>query len=77
MPRIKNRHGLHSSLENLRTLRNRIAHHEPIFDRQLEQDYKVTMAVLGGLSPITLQWIKHHCRVPEVLAVRPGGVAPS
>ena len=30
-PRTKNRHGLHDSLDRLRNLRNRIAHHEPIF----------------------------------------------
>ncbi|WP_216644572.1 hypothetical protein [Candidatus Thiodictyon syntrophicum] len=36
-----------------RTLRNRIAHHEPIFTRHLEADYRSLVNVTGWICPTT------------------------
>ncbi len=35
----KSRASIHKPLDFLRTFRNRIAHHEPIFNRHIEADY--------------------------------------
>lgn len=57
----------HRPLDYLRTLRNRIAHHEPIFARHLEADYRSIVDVAGWISLETRDWIDHHSRVKEVL----------
>lgn len=57
-------------LYHLRAFRNRIAHHEPIFQRDLASDYKSILEVTGWISPATAAWIEHHSRVPELLALR-------
>lgn len=58
---------VHSPLNYLRTLRNRIAHHEPIFSRHLEADYQSILTVTGWICPSTRDWIAHHSRVNSVL----------
>lgn len=57
----------HRPLNYLRTLRNRIAHHEPIFTRHLSQDFQSILDVTGWICPDTAAWIKHHSRVDELL----------
>ena len=57
----------HQPLDFLRTLRNRIAHHEPIFTRHLWGDYQSILTVTGWIDPDTRDWIAHHSRVGELL----------
>jgi len=68
------RKDLHEKLDKLRTLRNRIAHHEPIFQRRLMDDYARLCEVLRSLSPELCSWSEHHSRVYDVLADGPNGV---
>ena len=70
-PRVKDRRGLHDALDRLRTLRNRIAHHEPVFQRMLEDDYRRIRNVVGFLNPPTLAWLDHHSTVPSTIGLRP------
>ena len=58
----------HSPLDYLRTLRNRIAHHEPIFARRLSEDHQRILEVTGWISPGVRTWIEGHSRVPMLLA---------
>lgn len=55
----------------LHRLRNRIAHHEPIFGRRLDLDHRDCLLVLGAICPVTARWVESQSRVPEVLAARP------
>ncbi len=64
----RNRADTHRPLDYLRTFRNRIAHHEPIFNRHLQQDYRSILEVAGWICPKTRDWIAHHSRVEELLA---------
>jgi hypothetical protein len=57
----------HRPLDYLRTLRNRIAHHEPIFTRHLQADFESILDVTGWICPKTRLWIEHHSRVAELL----------
>ena len=59
----------HSPLNDLRTLRNRIAHHEPIFARDLAGDYRRILDVAGWISPTMATWIGRHSRVSDLLAL--------
>jgi hypothetical protein len=71
-PRVKHRQGLHDALDRLRTLRNRIAHHEPIFQRNLHEDYRRIRNLVGFLSQPTLAWLDHHSTVPSRIDLAPG-----
>lgn len=57
----------HQPLDYLRTFRNRIAHHEPIFTRHLMADYQSILTVTGWICPKTRDWIAHHDRVAGIL----------
>ena len=63
------RKAAHAPLNYLRTFRNRIAHHEPIFTRHLEKDYESILEIAGWVAPHKRAWIETHSRVPEILAV--------
>jgi hypothetical protein len=69
-PRPK-RHELHGDLDRLRTLRNRIAHHEPIFQRTLTDDYDRIRRVLRSFAPTLADWMEFHSRVLDVIASGP------
>jgi hypothetical protein len=62
---------IHRALPGLRDLRNRIAHHEPIFGRNLPADYQMILDVIGWMCTDTRAWVVHHSEVPAVLADRP------
>lgn len=57
----------HRPLNELRKLRNRIAHHEPIFTRNLALQHGRLLDVTGWISPATRAWIEHHSRVPSII----------
>jgi len=64
------RRDLHRDLERLRRLRNRTAHHEPVFARDLPSDHSKVLRVLGMISPAARAWVAHDTRIPAVLAAR-------
>ncbi len=68
------RKDLHDQLDRLRTLRNRIAHHEPIFQRNLNDDFNRVVDILMRLSPDTANWVHHHSRVYGLLKTLPSDV---
>ena len=53
------------------SLRNRISHHEPIFDRDLSRDYARTMDLIRWLCIAKAEWIKPHCDVMTLLRRKP------
>lgn len=61
----------HHPPDRLRLLRNRIAHHEPIFTRTLADDYQSILQTLAWICADTAAWVSHHSAVPAVLAARP------
>ncbi|WP_433168210.1 hypothetical protein [Kribbella sp. CA-247076] len=62
---------LHSELDDLRRLRNRIAHHEPVHARDLAADHHRVLDVAGRISPRLSARIQAVSRVPDVLLERP------
>ncbi len=59
----------HHPLNTLRILRNRVAHHEPIFARDLTADHERVLEVAGWISPAVRTWLEHHSRAPAVIEV--------
>ncbi len=62
------RSAAHRQLDYLRTFRNRIAHHEPVFTRHLAADHASILTVTSWVDPDVERWIAHHSRVPGLLA---------
>ncbi len=60
---------VHARLDYLRTFRNRIAHHEPIFSRHLTADHDSVLIATGWMSEEVREWIAHHSRVPQLLTL--------
>jgi hypothetical protein len=71
------RSDLQLRLERLRRLRNRIAHHEPVFNRALANDHGDVLMVLDAINTDLRDWVASNSRVPDVLAARAATVAGS
>jgi hypothetical protein len=63
--------GLAKDVETVRNLRNRVAHHEPIFDRNVHKVINAVERVASYRSKDVGQWVKQLHRVRTVLAKRP------
>ena len=57
-------------IRKMKHLRDQIAHHKPIFKRNLDADYQTILQILGWMSLESRLWVEELCRVPEVLAIR-------
>ncbi len=70
-PRAFLRKDAHRVLNEVRFLRNRIAHHEPILQAPLQRDYGLVLTAIGWLCATTALWVTHHSRFNDVYAARP------
>lgn len=59
------------NLSAIRALRNRIAHHEPIFTRDLFADLAMMEILIGYRSPATCVWEQELQDATELLTERP------
>ena len=57
-------------MERLHLLRNRIAHHEPIFRRDLERDHNLLLELIGWMCMESRTWAAAVSRTPETIAER-------
>jgi hypothetical protein len=54
----------------LRDLRNRVMHHEPLFDRNLSQDFAAISEAISWMFDDVGPWIDHHSRWPLIQATQ-------
>lgn len=54
-------------LSDIRNLRNRVAHHEPITHLNLKLLYQDIVDVISALSPEAYEWVSYHSSFPELL----------
>jgi hypothetical protein len=64
------RKALHDRLTSIKDLRNRIAHHETLIKRKVDQDYADLMETIGWISPTLRRWVEHHNNFPNLYAKR-------
>ena len=57
-------------LNEVRQLRNRVAHHEPIIARGLQAEYERILQLTSWLSVPAAEWVSAHSRFPETWALR-------
>lgn len=62
---------IYKSLENLRKLRNRIAHHEPVFSRNLEADFSMIERLIRIRCAKTADWMLQTQEVQRLLSMKP------
>lgn len=58
-------------MQRIHVLRNRIAHHEPIFRRNLSHDHADMLTLVGWISEEAQGWVEDRSRVRLLLAERP------
>ncbi|WP_016889208.1 hypothetical protein [Mycobacteroides abscessus] len=58
---------IHAKLDDIRVLRNRIAHHEPIYRSPLQNLYDDIREIAGMVHPGARQFIESHSRTQEVI----------
>lgn len=66
-PGTKGRKDFVRRVERLRKFRNRVAHHEPLHDRDLAGDHDKLIAMAGFIDHDLGRFIDSHSRVPDVL----------
>ena len=75
------RRDIHLRLESLRSLRNRIAHHESILKLDLERLYLETLEALTWVCPTSAQWVRStNCfavRFNQLVPTRPAIIIPT
>jgi hypothetical protein len=62
---------VYGELEQLRKLRNRIAHHEPIFRRNLTDDFQKVHDLIAFRCPITAGWMATNQQASALIATKP------
>lgn len=61
-----------SPLFTIREIRNRVAHHEPIIDRDLPKHYGNMIRLTRWMSPAAANWTEHHSTFHEIFP--PAGI---
>ena len=62
---------IHSDIEEIRRFRNRIAHHEPIFSRDLKKDYQRLRQLIDWRRPSVATWLDGMETVSTLIQNRP------
>lgn len=65
------RQKLYDDLEDIRTLRNRIAHHEPIVLRNLQHDFKIIKQLIAFRCECTSEWMQSNQMLLPLLTLQP------
>lgn len=60
------RRNIHGRLNAIRRFRNRVAHHEPIFDRDLVATHDEIVEAIRWMCQDTAAWVEEHSRFPGV-----------
>ena len=60
-----------SRMQRLNFLRNRIAHHEPVHQRNLARDHAEMLELIGWICPDCRAWAEAVSRTPGLIEVRP------
>lgn len=64
------RRDVSNAVRDLHLARNRMAHHEPMFNRSINDLRTEALRVAGWICPVSRLWIDAQCRVPQLLASR-------
>lgn len=60
-----------AALQKIRDLRNRIAHHEPIFRRNVQDEYDRIRTLIAWVDPVAAAWVDKVQQVTAFIARKP------
>jgi len=63
--------GIFQMVDELGYLRNRIAHHETIFRRDLPRQFQSLLSLTGSICMDTRRWVEDSSSVADLLAIKP------
>ena len=72
----EHRANLHTNVENVRRLRNRVAHYEPIFTRDIASDLDTICDLIARRSSEMEKWLRKNEKVTPLLANKPPLIIP-
>jgi hypothetical protein len=67
----ENRSEAFDTLNKIRDLRNRIAHHEPIFRRNIQEEYDRIRRIIGWRSDVAADWVDKIENVTALIQTKP------
>lgn len=67
----RRRQAVEQHLQQLTFVRNRAAHHEPLFHRDLARDHALAVEVITWIDPRLAAWLEASSQLPDLLARRP------
>ena len=73
---LRNREHIRRTLENALDLRNRIAHHHPLWDRRPDKRMRETLEVLGWLHPAIATAFCRNTKAYDIIAAGLGPFVP-
>ena len=71
LPEGFGRGDLDAAAQDVRALRNRVSHHEPLIRRDLSRDYGRAMDLLRWTAPEVAAWLRPELRVMRLLREKP------
>jgi hypothetical protein len=71
LPKNETRQNFHNLAKIILALRNRISHHEPIFNRDLTKEYSNCIKMIQWLSPDTEKWLKPQLEIMSLMRTKP------
>jgi hypothetical protein len=70
-PGPRSRRMVYDATTILHLCRNRLAHHESIFNRPVDDIRFVALVPADWICPVSRSWIERHCEIEAVLDERP------
>ena len=64
--RFFRRKEIHGRFNAIRRFRNRVAHHEPIWDQDLIKRHSEIIEAIHWMCPVTADWVARRSRLPAV-----------
>ncbi|ACJ00449.1 Abi family protein [Rhodospirillum centenum] len=71
--RGRTRHEIQKIVREINEFRNRVAHHEPILDRNVTDIHAKIVDIVSLRCRETAAWLKHHSTVSTAIRTRPHG----
>jgi hypothetical protein len=71
MPKHMKRHHLQKEIIDIKEIRNRVAHYEPIFRRDLSLIHTNIIRLIAYRCEETAAWVRHHSELPAALRAKP------
>lgn len=68
---LARRREVHFALQQLVFVRNRAAHHEPIHNRPLMNDYRLAVGLASMIDPSAGEWVTEKSTIPAIVAAKP------